>query len=599
MVTIDLRKAFDSVSHYSIRRAFRRAGAPDRALNLIKQFYANASTEIRRDTVIQVNRGVRQGDPLSPFLFNTVIDEALCEVRNQFGGGDLPPVLAFADDVVLVSRHVHLMQKMIDTFIEVLKPTGLECNAKKCSSLTLISDPRRKLVVVDPTTNLSVDGVGVRALNAVDEFRYLGVMLSHAGTQKIRTPPQLLQEGLGNIRDAPLKPEQRLRILREFLTPKLQHTLVMCEVSKAALKRMDVTIRDAVRSWLHLPKDATKAFMHASVSDGGLGVPSFAASVPLWRKQRLDRATLSTHPYSELIRSSSYLRVMKTRANRLGIDASVSNKTQLRSYWRNALYSTVDGNGLREHGQGPHVLDWVRGNRRLRGASFVRAVHVLGGLLPTAARCHRGDREGRTRCEAGCRRPETLAHISQVCPRTADARIHRHDKLVNFVAARLQEIGHRVLVEPAIPTSAGVRRPDLVVVNSAAKQTTIVDAQVVSDATSLDEAHRRKRANYEQSDIATYAASLHPTNDATMAVTTVTFNWRGAMSAACAKDLRDLGLRINDFRRLSSEVLLGTAGCWWIFNRSTARASALRSSNYGDWMTRRMSRQRHPRRDQG
>lgn len=127
----------------------------------------------------------------------------------------------------------------------------------------------------------------------------------------------------------------------------------MCEVSKEALKMMYSTIRDDVRNRVRLPKDATKAFMHSSVSDVGLGASCFAASVPLWRRQRRDRATQSTHAYSELIRNLSYLRVKETRINRLGINASVSSKTQLRRYWRNALYSAVGENGLCDHGPIP------------------------------------------------------------------------------------------------------------------------------------------------------------------------------------------------------------------------------------------------------
>ena len=64
-------------------------------------------------------------------------------------------------------------------------------------------------------------------------------------------------------------------------------------------------------------------------------------------------------------------------------------------------------------------------------------------------------------CDA-CRRPETLGHILQVCPRTHASRISRHDKIVSLVQTAVGHAGWSCIREPAIPTQAGLRRPDLI-----------------------------------------------------------------------------------------------------------------------------------------
>lgn len=320
-----------------------------------------------------------------------------------------------------------------------------------------------------------------------------------------------------------------------------------------------------------MPHDTPQSFFHAAAADGGLGVVCLATAVPLWRWRRLEQLKKSSHPSAPQLVSSSYFETVVQRASRLGLPA-VKSKEKLREVWREKLYRSVDGAGLSAHQKGPRVLDWVRTGRYLRGAAYVRATHVLGNLLPTASRCHRG-RSDRTLCEAGCRRAETLGHISQVCPRTHGPRVGRHDKLVNYAAGRLTELGFRVEVEPAIPTPEGVRRPDIVAMNGRASQAVVIDAQVVADHADLDAAHRRKVKHYDTDAIKSFVAERSGLRDRDVVVTSVTLNWRGAFSSLSADDIRRLGFTPKDLRRLSTDTLLGTAACWSVFNRGTSRAS--------------------------
>ena len=43
---------------------------------------------------------------------------------------------------------------------------------------------------------------------------------------------------------------------------------------------MDKNIRGHVRKWLNMPKDIPISYIHANCKDGGLGIPSYATTIP-------------------------------------------------------------------------------------------------------------------------------------------------------------------------------------------------------------------------------------------------------------------------------------------------------------------------------
>ena len=110
VVSLDVAKAFDSVSHHAISAVLGRTGLPGEFTNYTAQLYANSTTRFEvegvRSEPFQVRRGVRQGDPLSSLLFCLVVDEVLRSVPRDVGyeiGGCRINAFAYADDIILVS----------------------------------------------------------------------------------------------------------------------------------------------------------------------------------------------------------------------------------------------------------------------------------------------------------------------------------------------------------------------------------------------------------------------------------------------------------------------------------------------------------------
>ena len=564
---LDVAKAFDSVSHHTITRAAERIGMPPPAVQIVKAMYDGATTEVRRDTKIRVTRGVRQGDPLSPHLFNAVIDEAVSGVDGA--GADAAPIMAFADDLVLTARTPAMLQHRVTQTTDRLALAGLDINAAKCRVSINAVDGRNKRRYLDTTTTIQVNGQPIPNIGSTSSIKYLGLEFDADGTRP-QTGTRLLGH-LAQLEKAPLKPQQRLFILRTSAIPGALHELVLGRSGRAALRRLDQQVRQAVRRWLHLPKDATDAYIHTSARGGGLGIPELAITIPLMRTTRLEKLRTSDYlPIRQTTETPLFRRLLGKCRPVTRNDRLLDTKSKIKDYHRTRLLRSVDGGGLRAADVVPACNDWVTSpSPPVRGSTFIGIVKVRGNLHPTAQRAARSRGPTRTTCDAGCNRPETLGHISQTCPRTSEVRTARHDRVLALTNKFLQDVGATTIREPAIPTPAGVRRPDLLVKTNT--KTAVVDAQVVADAFDLDASHRRKIDYYNNETIRQYTADTFDRQPQDTDFGSITLNWRGGWSKDSADFLRGLGLKTRHLALISIRALEGTNRIYQSFRKSTRR----------------------------
>ncbi|MCP3679146.1 MAG: reverse transcriptase family protein [Gammaproteobacteria bacterium] len=546
---VDFRKAFDSVGHPSILQASRRWGFPAELVDYVGQFYARASTSILGDTV-DVTRGVLQGDPLSPTLFNVTLDWVLSSLPEEVGveyGGQSLRYLAFADDVALFASTPAGMRKALAKLVSSARGVGLEVGIPKCASLSLLGSKKHKKWVVDQSVHYEIDGIPIQAMGPTHLYRYLGLQV---GAGVIGMPTDTLAafiSDLEKLQKAPLKPQQKLWSAQTIVSNRYRYPLVLGKATKWMLQRLDREMRKFLRRALHLPGDTPVSFFHASAGDGGLGVFSHTTGIPLLKDAVRARLTNSPDP---LVRHAVAEEAPPPQ------QPTITRSRQVKRRWAQSLHQTIDGAGLSEAATSPVSSSWIQdGTGLLTGSRFIQALKVRGNLIHTRLRSSRGRPAAPTRCDKGCNQRESLGHILQSCPSVQPWRIKRHDDVLSLFIKILGKRGWRTCREPAIPTPAGIRRPDLIIWGHG--RSMVVDVQVVSDsgAVMLLTAHESKVAYYQTEPIDNWVLLK---TGARPSFSSLTFNWRGIMASASVRTLKDLGLTRQELKLLTVRSLEGS-----------------------------------------
>ena len=136
LIAVDFEKAFDCISHKLLFKALEHFGFGRVLCSWIKILYTNVSSCVMNGGhstgYFEVKRGVRQGDPLSPYLFVIVIELLSRYIRKdgriegiRFGSKEIKQVL-YADDITLFLKDMDSINRVKKVFKNFEKLSGLK-----------------------------------------------------------------------------------------------------------------------------------------------------------------------------------------------------------------------------------------------------------------------------------------------------------------------------------------------------------------------------------------------------------------------------------------------------------------------------------------
>ena len=176
MISLDLRKAFDRVQYTPLFSALRDQGVPESYVSLLRALYRDQRGSVNGSKTFSISRGVKQGDVLSPLLFNAALEAAFRNWKQKLTTHGL--LLAaeaerltntrYADDCMIFGKSLDEVREMTELLVEELAGLGLTLHSGKSKIFTTVQERPADVVI---------NGEPVAVMKDTEQHRYLGRLL--------------------------------------------------------------------------------------------------------------------------------------------------------------------------------------------------------------------------------------------------------------------------------------------------------------------------------------------------------------------------------------------------------------------------------------
>jgi exonuclease III len=190
IIALDQEKAYDKIDHNYLWKVLEAFGFGEDFINMIKTLYSNGYTNIMVNgvmaTPIAIERGVRQGDPMSCILYDLAIEPLAEAIRQSSLEGyrvkgliDKILVSLFADDTIVYVNerdNIHTLYEIINEFCCA---STARFNIPKTEFLPIGTKEYRDKVIQTRTIGAYKVPEGIRIVKDKESMRTLGAWIGN------------------------------------------------------------------------------------------------------------------------------------------------------------------------------------------------------------------------------------------------------------------------------------------------------------------------------------------------------------------------------------------------------------------------------------
>ncbi|XP_077540901.1 uncharacterized protein LOC144153118 [Haemaphysalis longicornis] len=262
ILALDLKGAFDNVTHASILRNLNGTGCGTRTFHYVRNFLEDRAAVLtignaKTDPITLGERGTPQGSVISPLLFNLAL-LPLPKLLERIEGLDHA---FYADDITVWTNRAgsegwmeETLQRAATTVHEYAKSCGLSCAPQKS-----------ELLVVQPGVGkrsrcglkIEIDGIQVEP---TQQCRILGLLLRSDGKADAAVDKICLtsEQVLGMLRrvakkNRGIKENDALRLVQAFVVTRTTYSAPYLNLTGTQKAKLDVILRKATKQALGLP----------------------------------------------------------------------------------------------------------------------------------------------------------------------------------------------------------------------------------------------------------------------------------------------------------------------------------------------------------
>ena len=286
MAWIDYKKAYDMVSHSWIINRLKMYKISDEVINFIDKTMKTWRVELtaggRRLSEAKIQRGIFQGDALSPLLF-IIAMMPLNHILRKFTAGyklsrsqEKVNNLMYIDDIKLFAKNEKELETLTHTVRIYSRDIGMEFGIEKCALLVMKSGRRQ---LTDGMELLNKDKIKMLAEN--DTYKYLGIL--EVGTIKqAEMKDKIQKEYLRRTRkllESKLNSRNLIKGINTWAVPLVRYSGPFLKWTRDEIKQMDQRTRKLItmNKELHPRDDVDR--LYVSRKEGGRGLASIEDSV--------------------------------------------------------------------------------------------------------------------------------------------------------------------------------------------------------------------------------------------------------------------------------------------------------------------------------
>uniref|UniRef100_A0A8C6SMB2 Reverse transcriptase domain-containing protein n=1 Tax=Neogobius melanostomus TaxID=47308 RepID=A0A8C6SMB2_9GOBI len=282
---VDFYKAFDTIEHKFIKECLQLFQFGNSFTHMVDMFYngIDSSVIVNYNTTKRFNitRGVRQGCPISPFIFVLVVE--LLSI-NIVSNPELKGISIFnreirisqlADDTALFLKDKNQLQNAISLIEEFTKASGLKLNVSKC-----------ELIPIHSCEDLFLETIPVK-----QSVKYLGIQITKnkATRQQLNVHHRIVKtQSIFNLwlqRDLTLY--GRVLLSKAEGLSRFVYPLLSLYVDERISKEINTLFLNFI--WKNKPHKLKKAVLSNAKAEGGLEILEFSDTVNTFRINWLKR----------------------------------------------------------------------------------------------------------------------------------------------------------------------------------------------------------------------------------------------------------------------------------------------------------------------
>ena len=300
MVFVDVEQAYDSIEPAKLEEVLKlklfNQTEINVIMNLMTHISAITSTQWGDSDLFPLDRGLPQGDSLSPITFVIFLD-SLVTIMNKLTLSSLPQAwntIGFVDDIMSLPSTLQEAQTLLLLLWKLLQWMGLVLSLEKTTILpirahqeTLKSHPLVTSKMVEGRSEhflLLPDLPPVQIVHPHDSIRYLGWKLDkHLNSTKTYT--DLVDDIIAKLADIRLGGrvlDLWHRVMQAFINSKINHLSSISWLSPTQAEDLTALVTKKLKTAANLSKAASPHWLYAPTKIGGLGL----YPLHLWMKAK-------------------------------------------------------------------------------------------------------------------------------------------------------------------------------------------------------------------------------------------------------------------------------------------------------------------------